>query len=466
MSVDRRKFLANSGKAIAAGFLLPVTTAFAGNGNPAVQDPAMPQIPGGKKKRILLRSGWQTSNIGDIGHTPGTLRLLEEYLPDAEITLWLAKTNEAVTAMLKKRFPRVMILTGSLASGKDDQPENKEILDAFRNTDFFIYNSGMHFNYGLFNYEWTGLVNHLLACFYVCQSLGKPYGLYGQSFDKFAPPSAYVFAPVLNNASFIYCRDTPSLKYLKEHDIHTPVMEFGPDGCFGIDVLNEQAAATYLQSKGLKENEFLAIVIRSYTPKTEARPDTKDVQSPAVATPEQKALDEVRFEKVNALVTAWVRRTGKKVLLAPEVDKEIKAVKELVYDAQPADVQPFIVHRDTFWNADEALSVYKRARVVVGIEPHSLIMAITVGVPVMHLCPFNFGFKGWMFDDIGLGEWLFDVDKDPADKMVSTMLKIDSHYAEAKTKTAKAMAFVQSKQSEGMKTFETILSKVKTTDQL
>lgn len=38
--------------------------------------------------RILLRSSWQTVNIGDIGHTPGVIRLLEQYLPEAEVTLW------------------------------------------------------------------------------------------------------------------------------------------------------------------------------------------------------------------------------------------------------------------------------------------------------------------------------------------------------------------------------------------
>ena len=31
----------------------------------------------GVKKVILLRSSWQTINIGDIGHTPGVLSLIE-----------------------------------------------------------------------------------------------------------------------------------------------------------------------------------------------------------------------------------------------------------------------------------------------------------------------------------------------------------------------------------------------------
>jgi len=33
---------------------------------------------------ILVRSFWQTVNIGDIGHTPGLLALLEKHLPEVE----------------------------------------------------------------------------------------------------------------------------------------------------------------------------------------------------------------------------------------------------------------------------------------------------------------------------------------------------------------------------------------------
>src|ERR1700736_6811083 len=53
-----------------------------------------------KRKTVLLKSAWQTINIGDIGHTPGTLRILEQYVPDAHVILWAASLNEPVEAML------------------------------------------------------------------------------------------------------------------------------------------------------------------------------------------------------------------------------------------------------------------------------------------------------------------------------------------------------------------------------
>ena len=44
--------------------------------------------------KVLLYSGWNTHNIGDQGHTPGTLRFLEKNFPEAIITVWLYKTND------------------------------------------------------------------------------------------------------------------------------------------------------------------------------------------------------------------------------------------------------------------------------------------------------------------------------------------------------------------------------------
>ena len=56
----------------------------------------------GRPPRILLRSSWQTVNIGDIGHTPGVIRLLGEHLPEAEVTLWPSNVGNGVEEMLRR----------------------------------------------------------------------------------------------------------------------------------------------------------------------------------------------------------------------------------------------------------------------------------------------------------------------------------------------------------------------------
>src|SRR5438874_7555798 len=99
--ITRRSFLAASTAALAAA---------------ASAEPTKP-------KTILLQSAWDTLNIGDTGHTPGTLWILEQHLPDVRIILWAMKLDERVTAMLRRRFPQVEIVQGSLTGtgARDEQ---------------------------------------------------------------------------------------------------------------------------------------------------------------------------------------------------------------------------------------------------------------------------------------------------------------------------------------------------------
>ena len=55
--------------------------------------------------RILLRSSWQSVNIGDIGHTPGALSLLWKHFPECEITLWPGELGHGSRDLLTKGYP-------------------------------------------------------------------------------------------------------------------------------------------------------------------------------------------------------------------------------------------------------------------------------------------------------------------------------------------------------------------------
>ena len=98
-------------------------------------------------------------NIGDIGHTPGTLREIEEHLPEVKVVLWAMKLDERVTAMLKGRFPKVEILQCKL-DGKREK--DLKLQEAVKSCDLFIRNSGMGQD-----------ITHMKFC----QQHGKPYGL-------------------------------------------------------------------------------------------------------------------------------------------------------------------------------------------------------------------------------------------------------------------------------------------------
>ena len=385
--------------------------------------------PGGPS--VLLYSGWATHNIGDIGHTPGTLRYLAQHLPGVSVSCWLYKSNPAVLAMLKQRFPHVVFVEGSLdTAGHASTPE---LQSAFDNAGLFIHNSGMH--YTRFWRPPIGLVK-------ACLAKHKPFGLYAQSFDGFRDEDASILPGLLSQAAFIFCRDTESLHFLRNVGGVTPnVLEFGPDGCFGIDVRDDAKANAFLKDNGLQPRKFLTVTLRT---DKEISVNPGDKEAKAAIGPEEWAA------KLRAIIVAWVRRTGYRVALVPEVEKEIGPARKLIWERLPDDVKPSVVWREHFWNVDEAAALYAQAHTVLSMEPHSCIIALANGTPAIHFFTPKHGYKAWMFRDIGLSEWLINIDEEPAERVNAALIRIESHYDLALSKTQRAMRFVNDRSAEMM----------------
>lgn len=381
----------------------------------------------GRPKTILLQSAWDTVNIGDIGHTPGTLRVIEEHLPEVKVVLWAMKVDERVTAMLKKRFPKVEILQGSLA-GKGEKDE--ALRHAISSCDLYIRNSGMGQDISFMQF---------------CQKAGRPYGLFGQSYfaSMVEGKGADERLALLNAAAFIYTRETKTLEILKKGGVKTPVLEFGPDGCFGIDVRDDVRGLATMQKLGLEERKFITIELRTNTAKLPGVDDKRTPKlNPLHPTPEQIADDERRATKYRELVTMWVKKTGHKVLIAPETKKEMGHNKRLIHDPLPPEIQKHVVNLEEFWSADAAASIFARAHTIVCHEPHSPIIGLANGTPIIHTYSEFHSPKCWMFKDIGLGEWLMEMDETPVQKMAETLFAIDADYPAAQAKVKKAMAYV------------------------
>lgn len=379
------------------------------------------------KKTVLLQCAWATKNIGDIGHTPGTLRFLEQYLPEANVILWAQNTNEQVDAMLKRRFPTVEIIKGSL-SQKDGV-----VQQAVKRCDFFLRGPGM------------GQSTDFMA---YCRKLGKPWGLQGQSYfpDMVEGKGAAERIELLNSAAFIYCRDSKTLGLLREHGVKPPVLEFGPDGCFGVDVRDEEKALARLKKHGLENKKFITMQLRTHSPSAPGVDDSRPQKlNPLHPTPQDIADDTRRAKVYQEIIANWVRDTGGKVVIAPEVNKEMMYNKQFIYDPLPEKLKPSVVNFDEFWNVDEACSFYARAHTVICHEPHTPIMGLAVGTPIMHTFSEFHSPKCWMFKDIGLEEWAPEFDSTPAPKMYEILMGIHRDYPAAQAKVKKAMAFVEAR---------------------
>lgn len=396
----------------------------------------------GKPKTILLQSAWDTINIGDIGHTPGTLRVIAEHLPGVKVVLWAMKMEERISVMLKARFPKVEILQGNLFK---DGENDRQLQEAVKTCDLFVRNSGM---------------GQDLTFMQFCAKHGRPYGLFGQSYfpTMVEGHGAAERIELLNKAAFIYTREKKTLNILKNAGVKTPVLEFGPDGCFGIDVRDDKRGLATMAKLGLEDRKFITVQVRTNTPKYPGVDDPRPEKlNPLYPTPKQIEDDARRSAKYRDLITRWVQTTGGKVLIAPETIKEMGHNKRLIFDPLPSEIQKHVVNLEYFWNADEAASIFARAHTVVCHEPHSPIIALANGTPIIHTYSEFHSPKCWMFQDIGLSDWLLEMDETPVEKMAETLFEIEADYSGAQAKVRAAMALVNGCFASSMGDIEGIL---------
>ncbi|MEY4403345.1 MAG: hypothetical protein RIR91_1380, partial [Verrucomicrobiota bacterium] len=107
--------------------------------------------------------------------------------------------------------------------------------------------------------------------------------------------------------------------------------------------------------------------------------------------------------------------------------------------------------RPDYWLTDEALSVYVRSAGLFGNEMHSPIMAIGNGVPAIVCRWAEQTSKGTMWKDIGLGEWLFDLDDETQlAGIVPAVLAMAQDPVAARAKVQRAQAVVRARQAAAM----------------
>ncbi len=360
-------------------------------------------------KHILLRSSWQTVNIGDIAHTPGMLALLEKHRPTDRVTLWPNALSAEVEKLLTRRFPKLVI-----AKTKAEQEA------ALKACDFFLHGSG------------PGLVGRKEA--ELARAAGKPYGFAGVTLSDAELKSDRA---LLAGAKFVFTRDTDSLKALRKAGIDGPKTAFGPDATFALDLRDDPAADKLLKEHELTAGEFLCAVPRlRWTPYWEIHPErTKP-------NPERSAVNEAFADrdhaKLRAGIVAWVKATGKKVFVVPEMTYAVPRLKPLLFDPLPSDIKPSVAVLDRYWLTAEAASVYAKAAAVASFEMHSPIIAVANGTPAVLLRQPTDTRKGQMWRDVGLNDWIFEIDDTTGEQVAARLTQIGKDLPAARKLAAAA----------------------------
>jgi len=410
----------------------------------------------GRPPRILLRSSWQSVNIGDIGHTPGALSLLWKHFPECEITLWPGELGHGSRDLLTKGYPRLKIVEGSLDA--DGKPKSPALAQAWAEADLYLSGSGSGFP----------AAAHAVA---FQKATGKPVGVFGVSNDPIsgiggtrdpeggtlkslreralALPPTHLSADlryIMDRAAFFFCRDTITRDYLQAQGVKSPIVEFGPDAQLGMHLRDDLKGLAYLKAAGLEEGKFICVIPRlRYTPYYKIRKTAR--------TPGDDIRDAINdrttkqdHDKLREMIVAYVRATGNKVMACAEMTYQVQMAKDELVDPLPADMKKNVVWRDTYWLPDEAASIYARAQAVISVECHSPLIALHNGTPTFYVRQPTDTCKGQMYRDIGADDWFFEIDEANGAQLWSRLEAIHKNPAAARAKVKSIMATVEARQ--------------------
>jgi polysaccharide pyruvyl transferase WcaK-like protein len=409
-----------------------------------------------RRARILLRSSWQSVNIGDIGHTPGALALLEKHFPEAEITLWPGRLGHGSRELLMKRYPRLKIAEGTLDA--EGRPSTPALAKAWEEADLYLSGSGSGFPASDHAVAFHRLTN-------------KPVGVFGVSTDPISGigdgrdpeggtlndirarasnlPSTHLrpdLRYIIDRAAFFFCRDSISRDYLKAQQVKTPVLEFGPDAQLGMTLRDDAKGYGWLKQHGLEEGKFICVIPRlRYTPyyriNNVARTPADDIRD---------AINDRTTEKDHArlrdMIATYVTNTGNKVMACAEMTYQVELAKQVLVDPLPDAVKKNVVWRDTFWLPDEAASIYSKAQAVISVECHSPLIALRNGTPAFYVRQPTDTCKGQMYRDFGAGDWFFEIDETSGEQLWARLASIHRDPARAKAHVRSIMRTVESGQ--------------------
>lgn len=381
---------------------------------------------------ILLLSSWQSVNIGDVTHTTGILRLLSERMPGARVILWPHELGNGAEELLRETYPELHIVYGAL--DRNGNPYSEQVRAAMAEADLLLHSSSSGVGGRQKIEAWR-------------KATRKPYGIFGVSVWDIGDE----LKETLSRAEFVFTRETQSLRNLHAAGVTAPVMDFVPDATFSVKERDDARALAFLGEVGLTPGEFIAVVPRlRYTPYHRMKAVSWDREHIRRVERVNAQKAETDHAKMREAMIAWVRTTGQKVLVCPEMTYQLDILQPLLVDPLPEDVKRNVVRRETFWRPDEAASVYERARAVISAEAHSPIIAMTAGTPAFYVRQPEDTIKGQMYYDLGLSDWVFEVEQTRGEQIAARLMEVHRDHPAAVAKANAATERARALHARGM----------------
>lgn len=325
-------------------------------------------------------------NVGNTAHAPATMAVLERRFPDdISFKIWAeAPLESSLREMMDRRFPDTEYVYGSL------EEADPALLAAVEWSDLLLVPSG------------GGIPGSAARALKQYKSTtGKATGAYAVGGGS---------AEVVSGLDFCRMRESGALG--KAAGYMPASGGLAPETLFDLDLENDTAADDLLRELGLEAGAFVCCMPSlRFTPRWEyfgSRIQPTQVQENAV-------YEDIDNGILRKIVCHLVRDYGLKVLFCAEQVPELRLCREVMYDRLPEDVQAECAVQTRMWLPDEAMSVYRRSRLMLAIHTQSPLMAVGAGVPAIMFYVDDDGTRPLMFSDLGLGAWTINIDEQFAD---------------------------------------------------
>jgi hypothetical protein len=234
------------------------------------------------------------------------------------------------------------------------------------------------------------------------------------------------------------------------------VIDFGPDATWAMHIADEEAATRRLQKHRLEPERFICVVPRlRYTPYHQIRLNHgwSDEKIAQVESHNARYV-ESDASKLRDVIIRWVRETGYRVLLCPEMTYQLDLLEPYLYAPLPEDVRPHVSFMDEFWLPDEASSLYARACAVISCECHSPIMAIVNKTPAFYVRQPEDTIKGQMYPDLGLGDWMYEIESSTGEEVADGLMRTHNDPSGTQEMIRGALSTAEKRFAEAMRTIQ------------
>ena len=383
-------------------------------------------------KNIIIRTSWSINDLGARIYLPAVFRMIQRNVPGAVIHFWPYLDDDVIFEKIKLNTTKFSLLHGDL----DKPDESVELIEILKKANMVFHLGGTVSPSGS-NLPESDLLNSR-KLFEFCGENKIPYLLHSL---KIADENhlSDELKTIINQATFVYSSYSAEKKSLESAGIKNKNYEFAPDADFYFELNEDISAGQYLRSVNLAGKQFLILSLRRYNMLGQ------DLEL------------EKHITEFSDLIRTWKEQTGNPVLLMTGDSNDVEYIKKtFAGNNGQAEENPVIMLEDID-NPSIVLSIIDKARICVGNDPYTLMMAVGSKVPVLFTRTSESDRSNEIFINTGLDDQVFSFNNTQTEGLGPTVLSMNKNYVDELVDISKVSKFLTQSEKKSFKDIDKFL---------